>query len=77
MSTLHSLFEWPPLLDGWGHARVRALRVTRLMDLVNTMDAKLVAAAFRMDPESAIAYLADHVDSTTTFEAAAHTPLTG
>jgi site-specific recombinase XerD len=40
----------------------RMLRSTRLADLVNTMDPKLVAAAFGMDAESVMIYLADHVD---------------
>jgi site-specific recombinase XerD len=40
----------------------RTLRCTRLADLVNTMDAKLVAAAFGMNPEGVMIYLADHVD---------------
>jgi hypothetical protein len=40
----------------------RMLRCTRLVDLVNTMDPKLVAAAFGMDPQSPLIYLADHVD---------------
>ena len=39
----------------------RTLRCTRLADLVNTMDPKLVAAAFGMNPEGVIIYLADHV----------------
>ncbi|MFB4285085.1 hypothetical protein ACBJ59_58160 [Nonomuraea sp. MTCD27] len=39
----------------------RMLRSTRLIDLVNTMDAKLVAAAFGMHPEGVMIYLADHV----------------
>lgn len=38
------------------------LRSTRLIDLVNTMDAKLVAAAFGMDAESVMIYLADRID---------------
>jgi hypothetical protein len=38
------------------------LRNTRLADLVNTMDPKLVAAAFGMDAGSVMIYLADHVD---------------
>jgi hypothetical protein len=38
------------------------IRSTRLVDLVNTMDPKLVAAAFGMDPRAALIYLADHVD---------------
>jgi hypothetical protein len=41
----------------------RTLRSTRLIDLVNTMDPKLVAAAFGMDAESVMIYLADHVDT--------------
>jgi site-specific recombinase XerD len=40
----------------------RILRSTRLVDLVNTMDPKLVAAAFGMTAESVMIYLADHVD---------------
>ncbi|MFF0043362.1 hypothetical protein ACFYRG_45510 [Streptomyces mirabilis] len=40
----------------------RMIRGTRLVDLVNTMDPKLVAAAFGMDPEATMIYLADHVD---------------
>jgi integrase len=40
----------------------RMLRSTRLVDLVNTMDPKLVAAAFGMDPEGVMIYLADQVD---------------
>lgn len=40
----------------------RVIRCTRLLDLVNTMDPKLVAAAFGMDPEATMIYLADHVD---------------
>ena len=40
----------------------RMLRGTRLANLVNTMDPKLVAAAFGMDAESVMIYLADHVD---------------
>lgn len=40
----------------------RALRVTRLAELVNTMDPKLVAAAYGMKPEGVLDYLADHVD---------------
>jgi site-specific recombinase XerD len=41
----------------------RMLRCTRLADLVNTMDPKLVAAAFGMNPEGVMIYLADHVDN--------------
>jgi integrase len=40
----------------------RMLRCTRLADLVNTMDPKLVAAAFGMNPEGVMIYLADCVD---------------
>ena len=39
----------------------RMLRCTRLVDLVNAMDPKLVAAAFGMDPEGVMIYLADRV----------------
>jgi integrase len=49
------------LLDSCG-VPPRALRCTRLADLVNTLDPKLVAAAFGMKPESVMFYLADHVD---------------
>jgi hypothetical protein len=40
----------------------RMLRSTRLIDLVNTMDPKLVAAVFGMDAESVMIYLADRID---------------
>lgn len=40
----------------------RMIRSTRLVDLINTMDPKLVAAAFGMDPQATLIYLADHVD---------------
>ncbi|MFF4354929.1 tyrosine-type recombinase/integrase [Streptomyces sp. NPDC001530] len=40
----------------------RMIRSTRLIDLVNTMDPKLVAAAFGMDPQATLIYLADRVD---------------
>jgi site-specific recombinase XerD len=49
------------LLDACG-VPPRALRCTRLADLVNTTDPKLVAAAFGMNPEGVMFYLADHVD---------------
>jgi site-specific recombinase XerD len=39
----------------------RMLRCTRLADLVTTTDAKLVAAAFGLDPEGVRIYLADRV----------------
>ncbi|MGR4880591.1 hypothetical protein ACIPUC_14320 [Streptomyces sp. LARHCF249] len=38
------------------------IRGTRLLDLVNTMDPKLVAAALGMDAQATLIYLADHVD---------------
>lgn len=40
----------------------KTLRSTRLADLVNTIDPKLVAASFGMSPESTMDYLADHLD---------------
>jgi hypothetical protein len=51
------------LLDASG-VPPRTVRCTRLADLVNTMDPKIVAATFGMDPEGAMFYLADHVDHT-------------
>jgi hypothetical protein len=42
----------------------RMIRTTRLLDLVNTMDPKLVAAAFGMTSEATMIYLADYVDPT-------------
>jgi site-specific recombinase XerD len=39
------------------------LRNTRLLDLVANIDPKLVAAAFGMDPQGVLIYLADHVDA--------------
>lgn len=41
----------------------RILRSTRLVHLVGTVDAKLVAAAYGMRNEAVTAYLADHVDT--------------
>ena len=41
----------------------RILRSTRLVDLVGTVDPKLVAAAYGMRHEAVITYLADHVDA--------------
>ncbi len=40
----------------------RILRSTRLVGLVNTLDPKLVAAVFGMNPQGVLPYLADHVD---------------
>jgi integrase len=42
--------------------RPRVLRSTRLVDLVGTVDAKLVAHAYGMTNEAVITYLSDHVD---------------
>lgn len=44
--------------------QTRILRSTRLAELVTTVDAKLVAAAYGMTNEAVIAYLADHIDNT-------------
>ena len=41
----------------------RILRSTRLVDLLGTVDAKLVATTYGMTNEAVIAYLADHVDT--------------
>ena len=49
------------LLDSCG-VPPRALRCTRLPNLVNTIDPKLVAAAFGMNAQGVMFYLADHVD---------------
>ncbi len=49
------------LLDPCG-VPPRMLRCTRLANLVNAMDPKLAAAAFGMNPEGVMIYLADHVD---------------
>lgn len=40
----------------------RAIRSTRLVDLVNTLDPKLVAAAMGLDPQAPLIYLADRID---------------
>ncbi|MFF2014184.1 integrase [Streptomyces sp. NPDC058195] len=50
------------LLDPCG-VPPRTLRSTRLADLVNTLDPKLVAAVLGMEPEGVMIYLADHVDT--------------
>jgi len=50
------------VLDAAG-GNPRRLRSTRLVDLVDTMDPQLVAAAFGLRPEGVIAYLADTVDN--------------
>jgi hypothetical protein len=49
------------LLDPCG-VSPRTVRCTRLADLVNTIDPKLVAAAFGMDPEGVTFYVTDQVD---------------
>lgn len=51
------------LLDPCGISP-RLLRGIRLVDLVNTMDPKLVAAAFGMSAEGVLAYFADRIDPT-------------
>ncbi len=51
------------LLDGAG-VTPQAVRCTRLADLVNTLDPKLVAAALGMNSKGTMFYLADHVDNT-------------
>jgi site-specific recombinase XerD len=50
------------LLDPCG-ITPKMVRCTRLAELVNTMDPKMVAAAFGMDPEGVMFYLTDHVDA--------------
>ena len=49
------------VLDACGFSP-RMICSTRLIDLVNTMDPKFVAAAFGMTPEATMIYLADSVD---------------
>lgn len=49
------------LLDPAG-VRVKTLRSTRLVDLVISLDPKLVAEALGMNPDGLLDYLADHVD---------------
>ena len=55
---LHCLYEPRPGPCG---VPPRLLRCTRLANLVNTLDPK-PAAAFGMNPEAVMIYLADHVD---------------
>jgi site-specific recombinase XerC len=59
-----------PASDGYVKQTLRAvgiqpriLRSTRLVDLVGTVDPKLVANIYGMTNEAVIAYLADHVDT--------------
>ncbi|MFG3350296.1 hypothetical protein ACGF1Z_35250 [Streptomyces sp. NPDC048018] len=61
------------LLDPCG-VPPRALLSTRLADLVNTLDPKLVAAALGMDPEGVMIYLADHVDAGRLAQCGENTP---
>jgi integrase len=42
--------------------RIRTLRSTRIIDLVITLDPKLVAETLGMNPDGLLDYLADHVD---------------
>ncbi|GIF08959.1 site-specific integrase [Actinoplanes siamensis] len=48
------------VLDPCGHPP-RAIRSTRLVDLVNTLDPKLVAAAMGLDPQAPLIYLDDRI----------------
>ncbi|CAM5678297.1 hypothetical protein SAVIM338S_07249 [Streptomyces avidinii] len=50
------------ILDDCG-SPPRVIRSTRLVDLVNTTDPNLVAAAFGMDSQATLIHLADHVDA--------------
>lgn len=47
-----------------GRVAPKHLRNTRLVDLANDLDPKLVATAFGLAAESVLPYLADHVDPT-------------
>lgn len=38
------------------------IRNTRVIELINTVDAKLVSAAFGMTAEATMLYLADRID---------------
>lgn len=58
-----SIAYFSHLLDPCGIAP-SMLRGTRLVDLVNTMDPKLVAAAFGMNAEGVMIYLADRITPT-------------
>jgi hypothetical protein len=51
------------VLDDCGFGS-RMIRCTRLTDLVNAMDPKLVAAAFGMTPAATMIYLVDCIDPT-------------
>jgi site-specific recombinase XerD len=48
------------VLDGCG-VPPRTIRSTRLVDLVDTLDPKLVAAALGLDPQAPLIYLADRI----------------
>jgi site-specific recombinase XerC len=56
-----SAYFFSHVLDPAG-VRPKQLRSTRLVDLVNTLDPKLVAAAFGMTPEGVLFYFADRID---------------
>lgn len=49
------------VLDGCGYSP-RMIRSTRLVDLVNNLDPKLVAAALGLDAQAPLIYLADRID---------------
>jgi hypothetical protein len=68
--TMQTKATHAPASDGYVKNTLRAvgiqpriLRSTRLVELVGTVDAKLVAAAYGMTNEAVIAYLADQVDT--------------
>lgn len=63
------------VLDPCGHPP-RAIRSTRLVDLVNTLDPKLVAAALGLDPQAPLIYLADRIDPDLLEGLGAETPST-
>ncbi|MEV0899529.1 hypothetical protein [Actinoplanes sp. NPDC049802] len=48
------------MLDGCG-VPPRTIGSTRLVDLVNTLAPKLVAAALGLDPRAPLIHLADHI----------------
>jgi site-specific recombinase XerD len=58
-----SAYFFSHLLDPVG-IRPKVLRSTRLIDLVNNLDPKLVATAFGMTPEGVLTYFADRIDPT-------------
>jgi hypothetical protein len=58
-----SAYFFSHLLDPAG-VRAERLRSTRLVDLVNNLDRKLVAPALGMTAESVLTYFADRIDPT-------------